>query len=109
MVTGIRHRAIDTTDSATRSTYNRPVAAAPLASDTTPEVERLQIDAWRRMSPVDKAATVTALTVAAMDMTRAGIRHRHPAESPAQHRIRLAEILFGTDLARRMFPDVTLP
>jgi len=79
----------------------------PLTLDTSREVERLQIEGWRRMSPAEKARTVTSLTTAAIEMTKAGIRHRHPDESPEFHRMRLAEILLGTDLAHRVFPNLS--
>jgi hypothetical protein len=85
------------------ATYNRAVTSRPLSLDTSPEIERLQIEGWRRMSPADKAGLVRALTVATIEMTKAGIRHRHPDESAEQHRMRLAEILLGPDLARRAF------
>lgn len=49
-----------------------------LADDTPAEVERLQVAAWRAMSPAQKAATVSGLTAAAFEMARAGIRHRFP-------------------------------
>jgi hypothetical protein len=74
----------------------------PLAADTAPEIERLQIDGWRRMTHASKAATVTALTSMAMEMTLAGIRDRFPGEPDDQHRRRLAELLFGEDLAERV-------
>jgi hypothetical protein len=55
------------------------------------------------MTPAEKANAVTALTNAAIAMAKAGIRHRHPDESPEQHRMRLAEILLGPDLAHRVY------
>jgi hypothetical protein len=85
--------------------YNRDVSRHPLALDTSPEIERMQIEGWRRMSPSEKAATVAALTSAAIEMTRAGIRHRHPDESAESHRMRLAEILLGHDLAHSAFSN----
>jgi hypothetical protein len=82
------------------------VVRIPLSSDTPLEIERLQIEGWRRMTPADKARAVTALTRAAIDMTKAGIRDRHPDETAEQHRGRLAEILLGRELAHRAFGDV---
>jgi hypothetical protein len=86
------------------ATYNRAVTSRPLSLDTSPEIERLQIEGWRRMSPADKAGLVRALTVATIEMTKAGIRHRHPDESAEQHRMRLAEILLG--LISRAVPSL---
>ncbi len=45
-----------------------------LSADSSPTVERLQIDAWRRMSPVDKARTVDELTRTVQVLALAGIR-----------------------------------
>lgn len=63
----------------------------------------MQIEGWRRMSPADKAHLVTALTSAAFEMAKAGIRHRHPDETPDAQRKRLAEILHGPELANQLF------
>jgi hypothetical protein len=80
--------------------------AAPLNLDTSPEIERLQIEAWRRMSTVQKAALVSGLTQAVVDMTMAGIRQRYPVASPHEVRLRFALVTLGPDLARAAFPDV---
>jgi hypothetical protein len=82
------------------------VAVTPLTADTSPEIERRQIEGWRQMSPAQKAETVIALTSMAFDMTLAGIRHRHPDESDRDHRRRLAILLHGPDVARRAFPSL---
>ena len=78
----------------------------PLALDTPLEVERMQIDAWRRMSPAEKAAIVTALTRATFAMATAGIRQRYPGESEESHRMRLVELLHGSEIARKMYPHL---
>ena len=39
-------------------------------------------------------------------MTFAGVRPRHPDESPHQHFLRVAIIVLGPDLARLAYPDV---
>jgi hypothetical protein len=77
-----------------------------LTADTPPEIERLQIEGWRRMSTEEKAALVTALTNAAFTMTLAGIRDRYPNATPAEHRLRLALITLGPELARKAYPEV---
>jgi hypothetical protein len=78
----------------------------PLNLDTSPEVERLQIEGWRRMSPEHKAAMITGLTDAAVRMTLAGIRHRYPDASPREQQLRLAVITLGPELARKAFPEI---
>ena len=78
----------------------------PLSPDTSPDVERLQIEGWRRMAPVQKAALVSGLTAAVFDVALAGVRARHPDASPREQRLRLALVTLGPDLARRAFPEV---
>ena len=78
----------------------------PLALDTSPEIERLQIEGWRRMSSEQKAATVSGLTQAAFDLAFAGVRHRHPEASSRELRLRLAIATLGIELARKAFPDI---
>ncbi len=57
------------------------------------------------MSSEEKAATVTALTAAVIELALAGVRHRYPDESARAQRLRLADALFGADLAREAFRD----
>jgi hypothetical protein len=85
--------------------YNRAVAE-PLNLDTSPEIERMQVEAWQQMSSAQKAAQVSGLTRAAVDMTLAGIRQRYPAASTREVRLRFAVLTLGPDLARAAFPDV---
>jgi hypothetical protein len=82
------------------------MAPGSLNRDTSPDIERMQIEAWRRMTPEQKAAIVTGLTRATFNLTLAGIRHRHPEASPHEQRLRLALITLGGDLARRAFPEI---
>lgn len=64
---------------------------APLSLDTSPEIEERLIEAWRRMTSEEKAAAVTGLTRAALQMAMAGIRDRYPNDPPELQRQRLAE------------------
>ena len=75
----------------------------PLALDTSPEIEQRLIEAWRGMSSVEKAAMVTGLTRASLQMAMAGIRDRHPNDPPEVQRRRLTELLHGPEVARRVF------
>jgi hypothetical protein len=81
------------------------VTETRLTLDTSPDIERRQIDAWRQMSAVDKAAMVTGLTRAAYAMTAAGVRQRHPDASPREQFLRVAVIVLGSELARLAYPD----
>ena len=76
-----------------------------LSADTSPMVERLQIDAWRRMSPAHKARTVDGLTRTAQVLALAGIRQRHPGASERECFLRLAVLKLGSGTTRRLYPD----
>ena len=78
----------------------------PLASDTSPDIERRQIEAWRAMSAAQKASLVTSASRAADNMARAGIRARFPASSEREQFLRLAILKFGIELARQAYPDI---
>ncbi|MBP1636344.1 MAG: hypothetical protein H6Q10_2918 [Acidobacteria bacterium] len=81
------------------------MARGSLSLDTAPDIERRQVDAWRRMSAIEKAAIVTGLTRAAFAMTSAGVRHRYPGASPREHFLRVALVVLGPELARLAYPD----
>lgn len=77
----------------------------PLSLDTSHEIERRQVEAWRQMSPAQKAATVTGLTRAAYAMAWAGVRHRHPEATTREQFLRAAVVVLGPDLAVAAYPD----
>jgi hypothetical protein len=74
-------------------------------SDTSPEIDRLQVEGWQRMSSADKAALVAGLTHSAYMLTLAGVRHRHPNASPREQFLRLAIVTLGPQLASAAYPD----
>ena len=86
--------------------YNLAVPPVPLSLDTSPEIERLQIERWRHMSPAQKAAVVSGLTQAVHDLALAGVRLRHPQASAREQFLRLSLITLGVDLARRAYPEI---
>ena len=73
----------------------------------SPEIEQMQVEGWRRMSPEQNAEIVKGLTQAAFRLTLAGIRHRYPQASPREQQLRLALITLGPDLATKAFPEIT--
>jgi len=79
-----------------------------LAEDTSSETERVLIDLWRKATPARKFAIVFDTTRSMQEFMLAGLRERHPQDSPATLRRRFAELWLGSDLARRAygeFPD----
>ena len=79
--------------------------AAILTTDTTADIEQRQIDAWRRLAPLQKLQLVSGATRAAVSLSLAGIRRRHPQASERECFLRLAAILLGVDTTRRVYPD----
>jgi hypothetical protein len=76
-----------------------------LAADTTADIERRQVDRWRRLSPLERLRLVSDTTRAVMELSLAGIRHRHPEAGERECFLRLAAILLGVDTARRVYPE----
>lgn len=81
---------------------------APLAHDTSADVEARQIAAWREMSPAEKVALVAALTTTTQELALAGVRVRYPDRSPREHFLRLAIVNLGLDLARKAYPEIAV-
>ena len=78
---------------------------AVLSADTTADIEQRQVDAWRRLSPVERLRLVSDTTRAVMDLSLAGIRRRHPKASERECFLRLAAILLGVETTRRVYRD----
>ena len=76
-----------------------------LSADTSPAIERLQIEAWRRMSPLDRLRAANALSRQVQALALAGIRHRHPRASERECFLRLAAIKLGRERAVQLYPD----
>ncbi len=78
---------------------------ALLASDTSADAERRQVELWRRMSPIEKLHAVSEGTRAVLQLSLAGIRLRHPEAADEECRMRLAVLKLGRELACRAFPE----
>lgn len=73
------------------------------SEDTTYEVERRLIEAYRAMTPLEKARRVVDDCVCLEVLTVAGLRVRYPSDSEAALRRRLAVLRFGEELANAAF------
>jgi hypothetical protein len=74
-----------------------------LPLDTHPEIEHLRIQWLRQMPPERKMALVGEMNRTVCVLALAGLRQRHPDDSPAQRRRRLADLLLGSELAARVY------
>lgn len=74
-----------------------------LSADTSPQMEQIQIEGLRRMPAWRKLALVGEMNRAVRDSALAGLRQRHPHDTPAQRQRRLADLLLGPELAARVY------
>jgi hypothetical protein len=77
--------------------------------DTTPESHAVQLDAYRRLGPTGRARLAASLSADTRQLTRAGIRSRHPDYSDEAVELALRRILYGDELVRRAWPGRPLP
>jgi hypothetical protein len=82
-----------------------PPRQAILSADTTAEIEQRQIEAWRRLSPVQRLRLVSDTTRAVTNLSLAGIRRRYPHASERECFLRLAAIRLGVETTRRIYPE----
>ena len=62
---------------------------------------------YARMTPAEKLRRVRELTLAVNRLAIAGLRSRHPDDSEAQLRLRLARIRLGDDLVDAVYGAAT--
>jgi len=74
-----------------------------LAADTPLEIESLQVERLRRMPPWRKMALMAEMSQTVRTLAMAGLRQRHPDDSLAQRRRRMADLLLGAELAARVY------
>jgi hypothetical protein len=74
-----------------------------LAEDADAQAERVLIGLWRRASPARKFAVVIDANRTARTLALAGLRRRHPGETEACLRRRLADLWLGPELAAKAY------
>ena len=73
-------------------------------ADTTAASHEAQLQAYRRLGAEGRARLAGRLSADTRDLTRAGIRARHPGYTEAEVELALRRLLFGDDLFRRAWP-----
>jgi hypothetical protein len=76
---------------------------SPQTSDTHPDIERLQIERLRQMPGWRKIELMAEMSQAVRMLALAGLRQRYPADTPAERRRRLADLVLGPELAARAY------
>jgi hypothetical protein len=69
------------------------------AADTTPEIEALQIQAWRAMEPWQKLQEVEQLCRLVDHLAIQGILMRHPGAPDEEVQKRLTALRYGRDIS----------
>lgn len=78
------------------------------ASDTTPDSHAAQMAVYRRLGPAGRVRLAERLSVDTRELTRAGIRSRHPAYTDEEVDHALRRVLYGDDLVARAWPGRSL-
>lgn len=77
-----------------------------LYPDTHPKMEALQVELWRQASPTRKMQMLAQLNASARLLALTGLRARYPQATEAELRRRLAGLLLGEELARKVYGDL---
>ena len=77
-----------------------------LYSDTDPKVEALQIKMWRQATPTRKMHMLAQLNASARILALTGLRSRYPNATETELRRRLADLVLGEELARKVYGEM---
>lgn len=78
-----------------------------LSSDTHPKMEALQIQLLRQAGPTRKMEMLAQLNASARTLALTGLRSSYPQASETELRRRLASLLLGEDLARKVYGEIS--
>jgi hypothetical protein len=74
--------------------------------DTTIDMFRAQLDISRRMSPESRLQQALQWSEQAWDLSRAGIRARHPDYSEREVELANIRLRIGDELFREVYPGI---
>jgi hypothetical protein len=75
-------------------------------SDTHPKIEQVQIKLWRQASQTRKMHLLAQLNAAVRILALAGLRSRYPNATDTELRRRLADLVLGEELARKVYGEM---
>ena len=76
-----------------------------LYTDTHPKMEAMQIELWRQASPTRKMDMMAQLNTSARTLALTGLRSQFPQASAAELHFKLAVLLLGEELARKVYGE----
>jgi hypothetical protein len=78
----------------------------PIPADTTPEAAAVQLEVYRRMSPVQRLEIALEMGDSLRRLSAAGVRRRHPEYTEEQVRLAVIRLSLGEELFRKAYPGV---
>lgn len=84
-----------------RDVLTRYVSIVP--SDTSPEIERILLQGYRRMTPAEKVRRVEALNESALQMAASRLTRQYGPLTERELRLRLASLWLSRDTMVRVF------
>jgi hypothetical protein len=78
-------------------------------NDTRDDALQVQLGVYRQMSPARRAELALELSEAVRRITREGIRQRHPDYTEDEVHRAFVSLLYGKDIARRLWPGTPTP
>jgi hypothetical protein len=72
-------------------------------TDTTPEIDALQVKLLRQTGPARKLALLAQMNFTVRTLALAGLRTRHPNDPPEIINRRLADLVLGAELAQKAY------
>lgn len=73
-----------------------------LFDDTDPETERLQLEMLRQAGPARRLALAFSLSQSVIELSRQGLRQRHPSASDEEVGRRFVALNYGEELAAEL-------
>jgi len=74
--------------------------------DTSLETERVLLSLLRSADPARKFRMIVSANTASRELALCGLRMRHPQDTPAQLRRRLADLWLGSELAAKAYSSL---
>jgi len=75
------------------------------AHDTSHEAHEVQVAIWRRMGATGRHALVMRMSEELRELSRSGIRMRHPCYTDAEVELALRRLTWGDALFRQVYPE----
>jgi len=81
----------------------------PISPDTSPEAEKVLFDLLAKKSAAEKLEMVCQMSATMRTLAMSGLRDRHPNDTELELKIRLAELLYGADIAAKIAEKLNIP